>query len=83
MTLKDSHAMELSRHFLKEFYNVQALPIHEVHEAKFQWLPIDEVEAMENEKKSAIANIHGEWKEAIAPDGRTYYWYMNFSTGYF
>ena len=74
VVLKDTHASDLSRHFLKEFSRVQMLTIDDVYKANFMWLPVDDVEANLNDKAD-IASIHGEWREAIAPDGKTYYWY--------
>ena len=77
MALKDTHATELSRHFLKEFSRVQTMNISDVYNANFVWLPVDEIEARQIDT-SLTAAVHGEWREAIAPDGKTYYWYSQF-----
>eukprot|EP01038_Epipyxis_sp_PR26KG_P005591 gene5591-7719_t len=79
--------MELSRYVRREYLSVLEISRQAVLEGRFTWGPLPETwletshrlnkhksRAKLTQNQPTMINMKGEWKEAIDPSGRTYYW---------
>lgn len=75
--IQADHVMLFAQYLRKEQQSLQNLPQEAVLQGLFKWgaLPAwKPVEKKHQSRKIPKDDTVGEWKEAIAADGRTYYW---------
>lgn len=77
--LTEEHVFELARYLRREQQSVLQLSREAVWDGRIRWSPppwsgAGWAKGVASGEVTATQSESGEWREAIAPDGRTYYW---------
>jgi cytochrome b pre-mRNA-processing protein 3 len=73
-SVKDGHAFKLAKYFFNEFRSTQSATFDSIIRGNINWSLIEGQVLDLSEKRRKEANPHGEWREALADNGKIYYW---------